>query len=137
MPAGGDPQATGELSHIASRVLMKVLYAGRIARFDLLRPVGFLAQRVTKWDSFCDRALHKLMCYVNSSLDVHMYGGCGDDPADRRLALFVMPTLRVANERRDALQESFWLLSGPQRSSHCRESQSAKPQHPTVLQKRK
>ena len=71
-PAGGQPPPSGELGAIASKVLMKVLYAARIARFDLLWLVGFLARRVTKWDTYCDRALHKLMFYINSTLDVCM-----------------------------------------------------------------
>ena len=33
-PAGGQPPPSGELGAIASKVLMKVLYAARIARFE-------------------------------------------------------------------------------------------------------
>ena len=36
---------------------MKVLYAARYARFDLLRAVCYLAQYITKWDQECDRRL--------------------------------------------------------------------------------
>ena len=36
-------KTAGVLSSIASKVLMKVLYAGRLARWDLLRAIGFLA----------------------------------------------------------------------------------------------
>ena len=43
--------AQGQLQPIAARVLMKVLYAARVCRFDLLRAVGSLATKVTKWDS--------------------------------------------------------------------------------------
>ena len=39
----------GILGDIASAVLMKILYAARMRRYDLLRPVGALASRVTKW----------------------------------------------------------------------------------------
>jgi hypothetical protein len=38
----------GTLGDIASAVLMKVLYAGRMGRFDLLRPVNALASKITK-----------------------------------------------------------------------------------------
>jgi len=48
----------------ASKVLMKVLYAARMARFDLLRCVGFLASHVTKSDSSHDRRLFRMMCYI-------------------------------------------------------------------------
>ena len=55
-PGGGDAplESTGEedkgvLSDVACAVLMKILYAARLARWDLLRAIGILASRVTKW----------------------------------------------------------------------------------------
>ena len=58
-PKGED--AKGRLSTIAASVLMKVLYAARVARFDLLKAVQSLACRVSRWTPWCDRALHRLM----------------------------------------------------------------------------
>ena len=52
-----NPQA---LKPYAAKVLMKVLYAARYARFDLLRAVCFLAQYITKWDATCDKRLYTL-----------------------------------------------------------------------------
>ena len=37
---------------LAASVLMKLLYAARLARFDLLRPINSLARHVTKWSKF-------------------------------------------------------------------------------------
>ena len=34
---------------IAATVLMKTLYAARMARFDLLRAIGALASRIMRW----------------------------------------------------------------------------------------
>lgn len=56
-----DKEQGGILGSIASRVLMKILYGARYARFDLLRSVNQLARHVTRWDSYCDRALHRLI----------------------------------------------------------------------------
>ena len=39
----------GKLASIAVRVLMKVMYCGRLGRFDLLRAIGKLAKEVSKW----------------------------------------------------------------------------------------
>ena len=39
----------GALAPHAASVLMKLLYAARIARFDLLRSINSLARNVTKW----------------------------------------------------------------------------------------
>ena len=59
-------ECKGKLAPIASRVLMKLLFAARMARFDLLRAVQGLASRITKWSVDCDKALHRLVCYVKS-----------------------------------------------------------------------
>ena len=42
-----DPQ--GVLATPAASVLMKVLYAARLARFDLLKVIASLASKLTKW----------------------------------------------------------------------------------------
>ena len=51
----------GELQELAARVLMKMLYAARMARFDLLRAINHLASFVTKWNRECDKKLHRLV----------------------------------------------------------------------------
>ena len=83
-PGGGDAplESTGEedkgvLSDVACAVLMKILYAARLARWDLLRAIGILASRVTKWSRACDKALHKLVCYVYSSVEMTLAGYVG------------------------------------------------------------
>ena len=78
----------GVLAPIAMRVLMKVLFAARMARFDLLRAVQGLAARVTKWSTDCDKALHRLICYINSTVDYKMHCFIGDDVSECRLWLF-------------------------------------------------
>ena len=50
----GEKVTQGVLQPIAARVLMKLLYAARMARFDLLRATCGLACCVTKWDAACD-----------------------------------------------------------------------------------
>ena len=71
VPASDSEQgASGELAPVACKVLMKILYAARMARYDLLRATCFLATRITKWDAACDRQLHRLVCYINTSLEL-------------------------------------------------------------------
>ena len=67
----------GLLAPIACKVLMRILYGARLARFDLLRPIAALASKITKWDTVCDRMLHRLVCY-SSSLDYKLKGHIGD-----------------------------------------------------------
>jgi hypothetical protein len=82
------PVGLQSLQPIAAKILMKVLYGARMCRYDLLRPVCALAARVTKWDVDCDRKLHRLMCYIQSSLDVKMIGKVGDSMEDLVLGLY-------------------------------------------------
>eukprot|EP00972_Heterocapsa_arctica_P018838 2784494-Heterocapsa_arctica.AAC.1 len=67
---------------------MKVLYAARLATFDFRKAVASLAQKVTRWDKGCDRMLHRLMCYINSTLDLRLKGHIGDKPAYLVLSLY-------------------------------------------------
>ena len=73
---------------IVSKVLMKILFAARMARWDLLRATQSLASRVAKWSRDCDVALHRLVSYINSPLDVRMQGFIGDRIGDWKLWLF-------------------------------------------------
>ena len=63
-PVADEAEARGELQPIASRVLMKVLFAARMARFDLLRATQGLASRVTKESPECDKSLH-VSCVIS------------------------------------------------------------------------
>ena len=56
-----------QLKPHAAKVLMKILYAARYARLDLLRAVCALAQFITKWDEQCDLRLYRLVCYIHNS----------------------------------------------------------------------
>ena len=84
-PVETEAEAKGKLAPIASRVLMKLLFAARMARYDLLRAVQGLASRITKWSSDCHKALHRLMCYINSTKDYSMKCFIGDNPSQCKL----------------------------------------------------
>ena len=79
----GEPQ--GKLQPIASRVLMKILFAERMAKWDLLRATQSLASLVTKWSRDCDTALRGLVSCINSALDLRMQGFIGDTIAECKL----------------------------------------------------
>ena len=53
---------------------MKVFYAARLARFDLLRAVANLARYTTKWSREMDLRLMKFMQYIKSTLDFRQTG---------------------------------------------------------------
>ena len=49
LPVKDEELPQGRLASVAASVLMKVMYAARMARFDLLRAVQGLAKYLTKW----------------------------------------------------------------------------------------
>eukprot|EP00971_Amphidinium_carterae_P141798 2808866-Amphidinium_carterae.1 len=59
-----------------------------MARFDLLRPVNVLASAITKWTKGCDKALWRLMSYIDSSKDLKIVAEVGDDVKDIQAQLF-------------------------------------------------
>ena len=67
---------------------MEILFGARLARFDSLRPIAALASKITKWDTVCDRMLHRLVCYINSSLGHELKGRIGDSSKGLTLTLF-------------------------------------------------
>ena len=87
-PTLDEKETPGRLQPIASKVLMKILFAARMARPDLVRATKSLASRVTKWSVECDIALHRLVAYVHSSTKVFMEGFVGDSFDDCQLWLF-------------------------------------------------
>ena len=72
--SNGEASQPGVLADTAAKVVMKVLYAARYARFELLRAIGFLACHVSKWDVQCDRRLYRLMSYIEHTLDHRLCG---------------------------------------------------------------
>jgi hypothetical protein len=103
----------GMLANIASAVLMKILYAARLGRFDLLRPVTALGSRITTWTKLCDARLHRLVCYIQGSLSLKMYGWVGDTKDKLELVLYCDADL--AGDRNDSKSTSgiFMCLVGP------------------------
>ena len=73
---------TGVLCLSAAKIIMKVFYAARVARFDILRVVGFLTTRITKWTSKDDARLLRMMQYVRCTSDQAMTCWVGD-PLDK------------------------------------------------------
>ena len=66
-PQQSREQSLGALQPIAAKVLMEILYAARMARFDLLRAVCHLACFITKWTPDCDRRLHRLVPHIDAT----------------------------------------------------------------------
>jgi hypothetical protein len=112
LPEGSLPQCDdevrGELASDACGVLMKNLYAARLSRPDLLKPINELAKSVTKWTRNHDRQLWRLMCYMKTTRNFQLKGVVSNKPEDVRLELFVDSDF--AGETKDAKSTSgAWL----------------------------
>ena len=57
---------------------MKILYGARFVRMDILRIVGFLACAFTRWTKDCDKRLHRLVSYINTTLSARQVGWVAD-----------------------------------------------------------
>ena len=75
-----DECTRGELSSMACRVLMKDLWAARLARPDFQKPICDLASKVQCWSRNDDKRLHRLMCYMESSKKQCLIGKVYDKP---------------------------------------------------------
>jgi dUTPase len=72
------PEPCGVLQPIASRVLMEILYAATMCRYDCLRAVCGLVSRITKWTHQCDHDLRRAICYINATQNHKMIAWCVD-----------------------------------------------------------
>ena len=125
----------GMLHPVASSILMRVLYAARMARFDLLRAVNKLACNVAFWDTKADERLCRLVAYIKSSLDYRQTGWIGDpahelsihDYADADFA-GCERTLRSTSGIQQQLEgphSCFPLSAMSKRQAHCNDSTPA------------
>ena len=59
-----EDEVKGELADEACSVLVKDLWAARLAWPDLTKAITALASKVSKWTRNHDRMLHRLRCYM-------------------------------------------------------------------------
>ena len=64
MLSAQDGLPAGELSDVASKIVLKELYLSRLGRPDTLWSVNTLAREVTRWSEACDKRFHRLMSYT-------------------------------------------------------------------------
>ena len=106
-------ETRGELAGEAAKVLMKALYGARLVRYDLLWIICSLARCVTKWTVACDRRLHKLICYINSTLDYVLRGTVGNPMELLSLKLFADADFAGCEKTARSTSGVFLCLVGP------------------------
>ena len=102
----------GSLAPQAASILMKLLYAARICRFDLLRSINNLARKITKWTKKEDALLHHLMAYVHSKHHM-MIGWVGDSLGDSSIGLFADADYAGCGESLKSTSGAHMHIQGP------------------------
>ena len=111
-----DAPVKKEMHPYAARVLMKLLYAARMARFDLLKAINDLACFITDWDLVCDKKLYRLMCYVESTKHYRLTSYVGDSPDKLRLHLFADSDFAGCPRTKRSTSGVFFEVVGPNTS---------------------
>ena len=108
-----DSESGGELAPHASKILMKILYAARICRLELLKAVNYLSSRVTKWSKRCDARLFRLICYINGTKDHGLVGWIGDAAKDLYLGVWSDADFAGCKITMRSTSGSFLAILGP------------------------
>ena len=106
----------GRLKDIAIRVVMKACYGTRRCGWAWNKAVIDLSKCFNCWDKVNDKMLHRLMCHINSSLDMRSFGFVGDKMDD--LVLTVCSDADYAGDKVDMLHTKstsggFVAVTGP------------------------
>lgn len=83
-----DGKPRGEINRIAAPILMRILYAARIALLHILRVTCRMATRISRWATQDDTRLLRLIRYIHHHLDDRQVGFIGDEVKDTSLRLF-------------------------------------------------
>ena len=81
----------------------------RLARCDLLRSVGHLSTKVSKWTKDCDAVSLRILRYLKGSRELRQMGFIGDEFKDLQLCLCT--DADVAGDRSDLTSTSVVFLS--------------------------
>ena len=85
---GIPPPSERKMNKFAASILMGLMYIARIGRYDLLKSVNVLTSKLTRWDITAEMELHRLMCYVWTTLGYRMVGWIASDAKDLGVHLF-------------------------------------------------
>ena len=98
---------------IAAKVIMKILYGARMARYDLLHSCQILACKITKWTKRCDQRLLRIVSYLHQSLELTMFGWVGEDSKDWRLWLYTDADFAADKSTSKSVSGVFCAMYGP------------------------
>ena len=106
-------EVKGELSSSSCSILMKVLWAARLARPDLSRACNKLTTKVQNWSSNDDRKLRRLIEYMEKTKNLVLEGFICDPPDKLELWLFVDADLASDPDTSKSSSGAWVVLVGP------------------------
>ena len=109
-----EDEITGTLAPVACKVLMKALWLARLARPDILKPIGDLASNVQKWSRNHDRQLLRLIQYLVGTCNHRLVGTVQDSADDLELVLYVDADFCGERAHTKSTSGGYLVLQGPQ-----------------------
>ena len=109
-----EDEVTGTLAPVACKVLMKALWLARLARPDILKPIGDLASNVQKWSRNHDRQLLRLIQYLVGTCNHRLVGTVQDAADDLELVLYVDADFCGERAHTKSTSGGYLVLYGPQ-----------------------
>ena len=114
---------------------MQLLYGARFARPDLLRAIAALARKVTTWRPMQDVQLHRLVCYLKSTLHHRQYAWVGDSVQDLEFHLYTDADLASDPEDSVSTSGSYFAIVG--KYTHVPMAHRCKSKQRSVLAQRR
>jgi hypothetical protein len=81
-------EVKGDLSKVASTMVLQCLWVARLTRPDIYWTVYVLARQLTKWRKACDTRLFRLISYIRHTQDRVLYAYVGDQPQHCQLVIY-------------------------------------------------
>jgi len=103
----------GILSDDAASIVMKIMFAARIARPDVLKTACHLSTFLTRWSPRQDLELRRLVCYLKHSADLVLTATIGDKFEDLELVTYVDSDYAGDYETYKSTSGSWTTLRGP------------------------
>jgi len=82
-------QCVGQLSASSAKLVMKLMWLGRISRPDIMVAINTLARNITRWNANDDKRAARLVGYITATVDYAPVMRINDPPAKLWLSLFV------------------------------------------------
>ena len=103
----------GELSKDCCSMVMKCLWLGRLARPDCMKAICDLATHMANWFRNDDKRLYRLICYLDSTTNMHLIGKVHDHLDDLKLLLFVDADFAGGIDDARSTSGGWLVLGGP------------------------